>query len=473
MQGTSRRVFLPAIAATALALASANPLLTVGALALLAVVVRLLWRPGEPPALLYAMGYHWMQASILLLYADMDGRVLDSLGYGPMVETATWLTFAGILVVALGMRLGAGRNHGQLAQRSVVAIASQLSIRRLFVASLGAIVLTVVASRLAYVVSGLVQPILALALLRWVVVFLFTYVVLARHSGYLLLAVVFGVEILIGFLGFFSDFKTVLIVMLLAALTSPSALRGIRLRAAGGLVLLILVLGIVWTGVKSDYRAFLNQGTGQQVVLVPVGERVAKLGQLITSMTPASFGDSVVTLVERVTYVYYFGQALETVPRDLAHEQGLLWREAVQGAVVPRLLNPAKRIIDDSERTSYYTGNRVAGADQGTSISLGYMAESYIDFGPVGMMFPLFVWGLFVGLLYRSLIRATRYPLLGFACAAVLVALRVSELEQSNLKMVGATLLAFLVLFFAQKLVAGRGLRLAALPSARGGIPSG
>lgn len=465
MQNKSLKLYLPlALGAVLLAMASANPLLSLGSLVLLVVLAAMLWRPGEPPALLYAMAFHWMQASILIIYANLGGRRLETLGYGTEVESATWLTFAGVFAVALGMRIGAGRNYGGIAQPSVSTIASQLSVQRLFIASLVAIGLATVFTRLAYVVPGLIQPILALTLLRWVVVYLFTYTVLTQHRGYGYLAVVFTLEIMIGFLGFFSDFKTVLIVMLLAALTSPTALRGIRFRTAGALTVLILGLGIGWTGVKSEYREFLNQGTGQQVVLVPVTERIGKLAELVGDMTPARFGDSLVILVERVTYVYYFGQAIETVPRYIAHENGLLWREAVERALVPRLFNPAKRVIDDSQRTSYYTGNRVAGAEEGASISLGYVAESYIDFGPVAMMVPLFLWGLFVGWLYRSLMRSTRYPLFGYGCATALVALGVSALEQSNLKMVSAFVLGFLVLYLSQKLLARRGLGLLAAP---------
>lgn len=458
-----KKLWLPiALAGVVLAMVSANPLLTLGAIVLLALLGLLLWRPGEPPALLFAMGYHWMQASVLVLFANWEGVDLEVLGYGSQVQAATWLTFGGILAVAIGMRFGAGKTYGAIAGPSVAAIASQLSVRRLFVASLVAIVLSTVASRLAYVIPGLVQPILALVLLRWVVVFVFTYAVLSQQRGYRLLAVVFAIEIMIGFLGFFSDFKTVLIVMLLAAATSPASLKGIRRRTAVVLSLVILCLAILWTGVKNDYRQFLNQGSGQQVVLVPVSERISKLAELAGEMTPARFADAVGALVERVSYVYYFGQVMQTVPRDIDYEHGLLWREAVVRTLVPRLLNPDKRVIDDSERTSYYTGSRVAGADEGTSISLGYVAESYIDFGPAAMMAPLFLWGLFVGALYRLLVRASRFPLLGYGCATVLVALGAAVLEQSNLKMVSAFVLGFMVLFVAQKLLARRGLQMLA-----------
>jgi hypothetical protein len=228
----------------------------------------------------------------------------------------------------------------------------------------------------------------------------------------------------------------------------------------------IVALAVGWTGIKTEYREFLNKGTRQQVVLVPVDERVAKLATLVGELTPQKLDASIQRLMERLTYVYYFGLAMQVVPDYVAHERGLLWREAVQSALVPRLLNPGKRVIDDSERTSRYTGTRVAGAKEGTSISMGYMAESYIDFGAGLMMLPLLVWGLFVGWVYRTLIRSTRYPLFGYGCAAVLVGLGAAVLEQSNLKMVASIVLGFLALYLIQKFAGGGLLRLLATPPA-------
>ncbi|TZF85234.1 hypothetical protein, partial [Cognatilysobacter lacus] len=102
-----------------LALISANPLLTFASVLLPVVLAALLWRPGEPPALLYAMGYHWIQASILVFYADLGGLAMQDIGYGPMVEKATWLTLAGVLAVAVGLRAGAGARYAPVAHASV------------------------------------------------------------------------------------------------------------------------------------------------------------------------------------------------------------------------------------------------------------------------------------------------------------------------------------------------------------------
>jgi hypothetical protein len=448
---------------------TANPVLTLASLVLAPVLALLLWRPGEPPVLLYAMGYHWMQASILVFYANFTGQRLADLAYDSSLETATWLTLSGVIAIALGARLGMGPRYGAVAQASVTAIAGQLSLRRMFIACLLAIAVAMMLTSVAYVIPGLAQPLLALALLRWVAVYVFAFCVFNQRQGYGLLGVVFTIEVLVGFLGFFSEFRTVLIVMLMAALTSTLTVRGLRFKTAAALALAILLLGVTWTGVKSEYRAFLNQGTGQQVVLVPVSERVTKLVDLISDMSVESYGDAVLTLVQRITYVHYFGQVIETVPHHIDYEHGRLWGEAVVRPFMPRLLFPNKRVIDDSERTSYYTGRPVAGADEGTSISLGYVAESYIDFGRVGMMALLLLWGVFLGLVYRLLVRSTRYPLLGYASAVVLIGLGASVLEQSNLKMVSALMLGILVLLPFQWFLGGSALRWLATP--RRGYP--
>ena len=89
---------------------------------------------------------------------------------------------------------------------------------------------------------------------------------------------------------------------------------------------------------------------------------------------------------------------------------------------MPRLLFVDKDVIDDTARTNLYTGG-LAGSSEGTSISLGYVAEAYIDFGTFGMFAALLAIGLLYGAIYRVLSRWHRSRgLLGIAVAtAVLV----------------------------------------------------
>lgn len=439
-----------------LSLLSSNILLTLAALLLLLIFIKLFWRPGEPPVLFYMLGYQLLQATILIFYADVKGLPLVVMDKSQFVVEATWLSMFGLLALALGLRLGVGPSFAPISEPRVASHVAQLSVRRLFFACLLAIGFASLMGVAAFKLRGLSQPILIASWLHWVVVYIFAYTVLSQRRGYGALAMVFAIEILIGFLGFFSDFKTILIVFLLAALAAPSALRGVRLRTALAISASILVLGVVWTGIKEDYRDFLNQGSRQQVVLVPIDERIEKLAELIGDIDSEKISQSSETLVRRLTYVHFFGESMHVVPNKIPYENGKLWWEAIQNFLMPRILNPDKRVLDDSIRTAHYTGIRVAGADDGTSISLGYIAESYIDFGPVLLAMPLFIWGFFVGKIYRTLVRSTAYPIFGYASAAVLISIGASVLEQSNVKMVGGMVLGFVLFYFIQKLFAKR-----------------
>jgi hypothetical protein len=112
---------------------------------------------------------------------------------------------------------------------------------------------------------------------------------------------------------------------------------------------------------------------------------------------------------------------------------------------MPRLLFPDKRAINDSELTVHYTGLNLAGAEEGTSISMGFMAEAYIDFGPLGMFFPIFALGLVLGGLYRWLVRRPG-PEAVFGSAIAIVALMKAQfLETSILKLLPSLVLAMIV----------------------------
>lgn len=457
--------FLPFLIFGVLSLASANLLLSMASLLVLALILKLLWRPGEPPILLLAMAYHWVQACILTLDAKLRGQTLNEMVGSQTVTEAAWLTLLGVLAVAVGMKVGAKKNMAPSTQPAVATQSAHLSVQRLFFGSLLAILLANRIDSIAYIIPGLSQPILALSNLHWVVVYLFTYTVLSQRQGHGQLATIIAIELMIGFLGYFSGFKNILFIVILAALAAPGAMRGVRIRTALAISVAVLLLAVVWVGIKKDYRLFLNMGSGDQVVLVPIGQRFDKLRELVGELTPQKLAESLEALSERLTYVKYFGESIEVVPSHIPHEGGKLWWEAIENVLVPRFLNPEKRAINDSERTSHYTGGWVAGVQEGTSISLGYIAESYIDFGPFLMFLPLFLWGYFLGWSYRRLVLSTPCPLFGYGNAAVLIYLNATYLESSNLKMLGGMVMGLLVLYLVQKYFAEELLQRLSLPS--------
>jgi hypothetical protein len=86
-------------------------------------------------------------------------------------------------------------------------------------------------------------------------------------------------------------------------------------------------------------------------------------------------------------------------------QHGKNWSDNIEFVTTPRILNPNKPSLDATEKTRKYTGLSYAGRQWGTSFSLGYFAECYIDFGFWGMMFPLALIGLMYGLTYMYFLK--------------------------------------------------------------------
>ena len=100
------------VVAVALALFTANPLLTIVAVCVLPLLARLTWLRSEPPILFFAVSIQWLQVSTAVFYANLQGRVLGSSPDPHEMEQAFWLAMIGLVVLAVGMRMAAGRNWG-------------------------------------------------------------------------------------------------------------------------------------------------------------------------------------------------------------------------------------------------------------------------------------------------------------------------------------------------------------------------
>src|SRR6185312_10439226 len=74
---------------------TANPELTPVSIAVLAVAIGLLWRPGEPPVLVFGVAVQWLQAALSIFCANYYGVPVEMLFGAPAGETATWLSLVG------------------------------------------------------------------------------------------------------------------------------------------------------------------------------------------------------------------------------------------------------------------------------------------------------------------------------------------------------------------------------------------
>lgn len=439
-------VWAVALTLAVVGLFSANPWLSFVSILLLPVFGSLLWLPGEPPVLLFACVMQWNQASIAIFYANAYGLRLSQesdLGGVELVQ-ATWLSMLGVLALALGIRLALQHRAGGVALQ-VAEESQRLMPGKIFGLYIGTSVVFYFLERVALVVPALRQPLLAITSLQWVLLFLLFHSVMTQQGNYRLLAASVIIQMAVGVLGFFGGFKDVIFVLLVALTSSRVLFRSWRLAAGVSVVVALVGLSIIWTTIKSEYREFLNQGTGQQVVYEPVKARFLKLAELIGNIDDTKIQTGLEQTILRLSYVKFFALTIANVPSEVPYENGALWIGAMKHVLMPRFLFPNKPALDDSAQTKHYTGLNVAGQEEGTSIGLGYLAQSYIDFGKWGMFVPVFLLGVFYGSIYRYF-SSSKYKVLGLAMATAILVFSAYKLEASNTKLVGGNLMGLLVM---------------------------
>jgi len=424
-------------AAFALAsLLTPNPLHTLAAVLLVPALFLLLWRPGEIPALLFACGYQWLQIAMPVISANIAGIVLAEHPFIPNLDLASYLGLLALLTLALGMRIARGAPQKDLIERSRAEV-GLIDGRRLLMAYLLGHLIAEIVLQVTANSPGLRQPTIAMLSLRWVAVFTIFWAAIYRRWLRPYAILILLIELVIGLLGFFSTWKQVLfvaIVVVVGSAPSPRTLVRPQLIIAG---VLVLAMGLSWQTVKPDYRDFLNKGTAAQVALVPPEERARFLIQRSLSIDLEDIRKGFESGVDRVGYLEYFGNSMQMVPELIPYQKGQLWQEALLHPLQPRLFFPDKPAIDDSDRVNQFTGLLVADADQGTSVSLGYVAESYIDFGPVWMFVPIFLLGAFWGFGFRLLSNTSRSALLSLAFATTWILALAIYYETSNTKLLG------------------------------------
>lgn len=437
--------WLTLLAASVAALVSSNVGLTLLSIWVVPIFVVLLWRRYEPPVLLFAIMVQWVEVSTKVIHADiLDVSVTELFGDVAVVESIL-LGLIGLLTMAVGMRLALKGLQTQ-ASRKLWQESSGISIVQTWHLYLGAFVLSLVLQGLVWQVPRLTQLLLPIFNLKWIFFFLLAYAVFLKQRNYGLLWLTIGLEVVVGFSGFFSGFKQVFFVLALAYMAIGVRLRGRQLAFIGMITVMVFLLGVVWMTVREDYRYYVNAGTGMQIVTVNMEIRLSKLTSLIFNAEPDDYLDGAEKLAKRVAYVDMFAYVLKRVPDSIPYEDGRLWGRAIRHILMPRIIFPDKaRLESDSELSMLYTGLTLASDSQGTSISMGYMVESYIDFGPVLMYVPIFLLGALWGGMYRYFATRGSPRILGYA-VAVTVLINANQFGMHTSKLIGGMLVSFLVM---------------------------
>jgi hypothetical protein len=426
------------------------------ACAVLVAGTYLLWRPGEPQILLFLFAFQWLQPSVILFYANLRGETLVDFMPRLGLEQATTLVLVGLLFLALGIRLGAGKQKASRLSQYRQTLDQTPAIRWLQL-YLVMLMISTAALILAKAAPGLSQPLLAISHFKWGTFLIFTISIFVRPSSYRVVwLAIFAIEFIMGIGGYFSSFKLVFLYTLIAMTAINLRISAKQVISGMAVSISMILVGLYWTAIKPEYRAFVNGGTGMQIVGVSQGEALSKAVELASEVTSSQLFDSADALTRRFSEIDVFSAVIVHVPEFVPHEFGTLWLDSIARPFMPRILFPDKAIIDESEVTNRYSSVRYSGMIQGTQVSMGYIADSYVDFGSFGMMIMIFVFGYFIGACFSWLFnQPNELGLLGLALASVSF-IQLTSIGVSSTKLVGSLVVSLIMSGIILKIIAPR-----------------
>jgi hypothetical protein len=418
----------------------------------LALVIGLLWTRDEPPILLLPALFQWSEVSAPPLSTLWKRVPLNELSdnYADLNSAALY-ALAAVAVLAIGLRVGSGRSKRPVFAKRLRAEAMVWSFSDISLIAFSAIGLGYLAVFISHIAGPARELFGEIGNIKYVGLFALSYWCLVRRSHMRVLAVVIAFEVVFGMTGFFAEFKYSILTFLVAALAARPRLRPADMASVTAVGILLIGVGMFWTVIKPSYRLFMNQGTGEQVVLEPLNKRLEFIANAARTMDASEFFGGFDKLVGRHGYIEYLALTMQYVPKVIPHENGRLSLAVLQHISVPRFLFPDKPVLpNDTAITVRYTGLPLT-IDTSTSISIGYLGELYVDLGFIGALVAVGAIGGITGLAYRKLSDQSRVPLLLIAGLCLMIVLPWAYFGQAYAKNVGAWVASSLIAFVAMR----------------------
>lgn len=414
------------------------------------LILKLIWRVNLPGILPFAFLMQWLQVIAFVVWMNIYDKPIDYLTKSASVAMIS--ACIGLFVMAAIIVLGI-RNLPVYSDQEFSEVANKVNPRKILILY---VVSTLFLSSIGFAfgnTSGFAQILVNVATLKWVFFMFYGYIAWINKRNRSIILIILVYEFTIGLYSFFSSFKEVLFYAILASLTF---IRHITLRQFLTFLLagfFLVAIFFTWTAIKGSYRNYLNQGKRQQVVEVSQSDAISKIGENVSNLSWKKYQAATSASFYRLQYIYHLSIVMDRIPTLAPHEDGKIWWQNISFALTPRILFPNKPIYEASAKTNKYTGLRYSGLKNGASFSLGYYADSYVDFGYVGMYFPLILIALFVVLIYRTFYKMHQLNLF-FRFAIINVILyNFISFEADGLILFGRLFTNFIVYLFLSKTV--------------------
>ncbi|HQS16390.1 MAG: hypothetical protein B7Y08_16220 [Rhodospirillales bacterium 24-66-33] len=362
------------------------------------LLLRLIGRPTMPLAIVYYLLSQWLQVFARAFLALVDGEPMAQSIFGPWVVNAYWYMLTSTVVLAVVCRVVLGSISPPTPQN----FSAHLAWRPVdvFLVYLGANVVAQVGG--LTLGGGLFQFFESVARFKIVAAFLLFTSVMQTGRGWSYLIAIVLVEIGSGMTGLLGDFRGVFVFLGTAALAAQIRWT-LRTSASAFLAGFALVfLALFWTSVKTEYREYATGGSESQALQLSLSDRaeymlgrVARIGDIDWALTSKA-------LLERLAYVDITGLVINVDQAGSEPSSMRQWSDAFSHVLRPRFLFPDKEALSDTEVYIRLTkADLLENMRGGTSISVGYMAENYVDLGFPGMLAGVFAVGLLVALVIR------------------------------------------------------------------------
>ena len=420
------------------------------------MLINVLQQPYKPSVFTIMLFYHFLQISAGIWESNYLNQDINY--RSPSSEYATVASYIGLLFLFLPVVYYQNKLPA-LSLNILKKHADRISIEKTFKAYVIGFFAMNALSGVAFFIPSLAQIIISLTNIKWFLFLLFGFQSILKNRKRKEFYIFCALEFVIGFYSYFSEFKTIIFFILFLFLCLLAVVRFNKMMVFAVGLTVMFFAGVFWTSVKGEYRSFLNKGSKSQTVQVEKGEALNKLLELSEKQNSNSFSDAIESFLDRLQYTYHLAKTMDRVPAVIPHQNGSNWSNTIVFVLTPRIIDPNKGTYDASVKASKYSGIQYSGVKRGVSVSLGYFADGYIDFGYVGMFIPLLILGFIYGSTYYYFIRkSSNNFIFNYAVVGALY-MELFSFESDNIFVIGRlydNLMVFVILkiFFFPKLMA-------------------
>lgn len=412
------------------------------------ILFNVLQQPLKPSVFTIILIYHFLQISAGVWLSNYLGKDINY--RSDETQYATIVSYIGLLFLFLPVAYYQNKLPA-VSMKGFKAYAEQLSIDRTFRVYVISFFSMNALIGVAFLVPSLTQIIFSLGNIKWFLFLLFGFQSILKNKKRKQFYIFCALEFAMGFYSYFSEFKTIIFFVIFIFLVLLMMIRFNQMMVTAFSIVAFFFAGVFWTSIKGEYRGFLNKGSSSQSVQVEKDEALNKLLELSRKQDSHSFSEATANFLDRLQYTFHMAKAMEQVPAVIPYQDGANWLSTITFVLTPRILNPNKGTYDASVKATKYTGIYYSGTSRGTSVSLGYFADGYIDFGYVGMFVPILILGFIYGRTYFWFIRKSSNNLLFNYCVVGAIFMEFFAFESDSIFVVGR-LYVNLVVFFLLKI---------------------